>query len=190
MITLTFITGNLNKVQQLSNWLDFPLDHVKLDIHEIQSVDLTEVVVEKAKLAYAQIKKPVIVDDTALTFHALGKLPGPFIKFFQNELGLDGCCKILEAYKDRKATATVMYGVTFDGLTVETFMGMTSGTIAPAPKGELGYGWDPIFIPDGLSSTYAEMTQDEVKSYSPRAKAIELLRDFLNEKKAPLYRVL
>ena len=61
--------------------------HEKIDTDEIQSLDLDEVVEHKVRQAYAIAKKPILVEDTALEFSALGKLPGTFIKYFVQELG-------------------------------------------------------------------------------------------------------
>jgi len=61
--------------------------HEKIDMDEIQSLDLDEVVEHKVRQAYEIAKKPILVEDTALEFPALGKLPGTFIKFFIQELG-------------------------------------------------------------------------------------------------------
>lgn len=75
---LTFVTGNIAKYQQLRRHLKYLLLHQKLDLGEIQSLDLEEIIEHKAKEAYKQIKQPVLVEDTSLVFQALGKLPGGF----------------------------------------------------------------------------------------------------------------
>ena len=81
MKDVTFITGNQNKADYLSRLLDFPLKHVKIDLNEIQSLDLNEVVDYKIKQAYKKVKSPIIVEDVSLKFAAFGRLPGTFIKF-------------------------------------------------------------------------------------------------------------
>jgi len=91
--SLTFITGNTAKAEQLARHLEYPVTHQKLDLPEIQSLDLKEIVEHKAKEAYKQIKKPVLVEDTSLTFSVLGKLPGPLIKWFLTELDNAGLCR-------------------------------------------------------------------------------------------------
>lgn len=120
MNKLTFITGNKAKAEQLGRHLQHPVEHLKLDLPEIQSLDLNEVVTEKVKSAYEQINSPVLVEDTALIFQALGKLPGTFIKFFLSELGNDGLTKILNGYSDRSATAKVCFGY-YDGKEIKYF---------------------------------------------------------------------
>jgi inosine triphosphate pyrophosphatase len=86
MQTVTFITGNQKKADYLAKYLGFPIEHIRLDLDEIQSLSLREIVEHKVRQAYAKVGKPVIVDDVSLTFAELGKLPGPFIKFFEQEL--------------------------------------------------------------------------------------------------------
>ncbi|MFA6383501.1 MAG: non-canonical purine NTP pyrophosphatase, partial [Parcubacteria group bacterium] len=82
MKKITFITGNQSKADYLANYLGLPIDHVKIDLDEIQSLDLKEIVTHKVRQAYQKVKKPVIVEDVSLEFKALGGLPGPFIRFF------------------------------------------------------------------------------------------------------------
>jgi XTP/dITP diphosphohydrolase len=55
------------------------------------------------------------------------------------------------------------------------------GEVAPEPRGKYGFGWNAIFIPDGLDKTYAEMTDDEVRPFSVRAQAIDKIREFLQQ---------
>jgi inosine triphosphate pyrophosphatase len=86
MQSITFITGNQKKADYLARYLGFRIEHIKLDLEEIQSMELQEIVEHKVKQAYEKIKKPVIVEDASLEFTALGKLPGPFIKFFIEEM--------------------------------------------------------------------------------------------------------
>ena len=82
MQKITFITGNEMKAKQLSLHFKFPVDHVKLDLPEIQSLDLEEIVRDKAKRAYAVVGSPVLVEEVSFTLHALNTLPGPLIKWF------------------------------------------------------------------------------------------------------------
>ena len=82
---ITFVTGNAFKADQVGWHLDMPLAHQKVDVDEIQSLDLAEVVRHKAMGAYKIIKTPVLVEDTSLTFESLGRLPGPLIKWFLEE---------------------------------------------------------------------------------------------------------
>ncbi|MCR4279164.1 MAG: non-canonical purine NTP pyrophosphatase [Candidatus Zambryskibacteria bacterium] len=180
-MSLTFITGNPAKAEQLARHLKYPVEHKKLDILEIQSFDLKEIAEYKAKEAYKQIQGPVLVEDTSLAFHALGKLPGPFIKWFLEELGNEGLCRLLDGYLDRSAQAKVCFCF-HDGSALEVFEGEMNGTIASSPRGERGFGWDPIFIPAGSTKTWGEMDMEEQKETSMRRIALKKLESYLKER--------
>jgi len=176
---ITFITGNPAKAEQLSWHLNYPISHQKLDLTEIQSLDLKEVVEHKAKEAYQKIKCPVLVEDVSLTFNSLGKLPGPFIKWFLIVLDNKGLCRILDNFEDRSALAEVCFGL-YDGKYLHIFDGKMKGVIADKPRGKKGFGWDPIFIPEGSKKTWAEMFPEEQKNISMRRQALKKLENFLN----------
>ena len=176
--SLTFITGNLSKAEQLGRHLKYPVNHTKLDLNEIQSTDLETVVSHKATEAYRILGKPVLVEDTSLIFTALGKLPGPFIKWFLESLGNDGLCNLLNGFIDRSAKAEVMFGL-HTGKRVVVFDAQIHGTIAPSPKGEKGFGWDPIFIPQGYKKTWGEMNMEEQDNTSMRKIALAKLESYL-----------
>lgn len=171
---LTFITGNAAKAEQLSRHLDFPIAHQKIELTEIQSLDLAEIVEHKTKEAYRHVNSPVLIEDTSLTFTALGRLPGPLIKWFLTELGNEGLCWILDGYSDRSAVAEVLFGL-YDGQQLQTFHGRAEGTIADNPRGDQGFGWDPVFIPAGHHKTWAEMSPEEQAKTSMRRIALKKL---------------
>ncbi|OYW42320.1 hypothetical protein B7Z28_01615, partial [Candidatus Saccharibacteria bacterium 32-45-3] len=98
-----FITGNQNKADYLSRQLGVKLDHQKIDLLELQSTDLHEIVAHKLKQAYETVQKPVLVEDVSLVFNALGDLPGPYIKWFVDHAGDVACCKMLDGFDDRSA---------------------------------------------------------------------------------------
>ena len=176
---IVFVTGNAGKADEVSRYLEMPVKHQSLELAEIQSLDLEEIVKDKVSRAYKQIGKPVLVEDVALTFHSLGKLPGPFIKWFYEELGNDGLCRLLDG-KDRSCTATVCYGYYDGNKTIKLFEGSMAGTVSSSPLGSNSFGWASIFIPEGHEKTYAELTNDEHGPFSMRKKALKKLRDYLN----------
>lgn len=174
---ITFITGNLGKVKQVEHYLNHPLNHQKLDLPEIQSLDLEEIVRGKAEAAYAILGKPVLVEDTSLTFHALGRLPGPLIKWFLEELDNEGLARLLDG-KDRRATAQVCFGY-HDGSNCHFFSAEIPGQIVDTPRGDNTFGWNPVFVADGETKTWAEMTLEEQSATSMRRIALEKLHQFL-----------
>lgn len=179
MQKLTFITGNTGKAKYLGDYFHLPIEHMKLDLKEIQSVDLKEVVEDKARRAYDIVKSPVLVEDVSLTFKALKALPGPLIKWFLETLGNEGLCQLLNGFDNRDALAEVEFAIC-DESGVHTFSGSIEGSIANAPKGEMGFGWDPVFIPKGYRKTWAEMSDDEKHATSMRKIALEKMSTFLN----------
>ena len=180
MKSLTFITGNPNKADQLSRYLSFPVEHAKLDISEIQSLNLKEVATEKAKVAYAILGTPVLVEDTALTFKALNKLPGTLIKWFFESVGNEGLCKMLLGYDSRAAIAETCFALC-DENGPQLFQGECIGSVSDYPRGDSDFGWNPVFIPEGEELTWAEMTPEQSALTSMRKKAIEKLQKYLEE---------
>lgn len=182
MEDLVFVTGNMDKVLWVEKFLGHKIQHNKLDLDEIQDLDPARVLEHKAREAYRILQKPVLVEDTALVCHALGRLPGPFIKSFRQEIGDAGICRILDGLNDRSATAVITFGV-FDGTDFKGFEGSTSGSIAARPHetAGIGHGWDTIFIPDGETRTSAEMNEADYTKYSARKKAVIKLVEYLNQ---------
>ncbi len=180
VMQLTFITGNIGKVKELESILAIPIAHVKIDLDEIQSLDLNAVVQHKAQEAYKLLQKPVLIEDTALVFEAMNKLPGPLIKWFLKEVGNEGLCAMLNQFSSRNATAISTFGY-YDGSTFKTFEGRINGQIADSARGANGFGWDAIFIPEGTTKTRAEMNVKEQEKYSMRKLALKKLEGYLIE---------
>jgi non-canonical purine NTP pyrophosphatase (RdgB/HAM1 family) len=178
MDNITFITGNLGKVEEVSHYLQTPLKHLALDLAEIQSLDSEEVVRDKAMRAYEKLHNPVLVEDVSFVFKALGRLPGPLIKWFEKELGNEGLCRLLDG-KDRSCVASVLYGL-YDGDQLSFFEGSMAGTVADEPRGDNSFGWASIFVPEGMQKSYAELSKDEQASVAMRKKALQELHVFLS----------
>ena len=178
MKSLTFITGNKNKAEQLSRYLAFPVSHFKLEIDEIQSLTVEEVATKKAKAAFTLLGTPVLIEDTALTFKALNGLPGTFVKFFLERIGNDGLIRLLQGYDNRNAVAETCFALC-DQNGVHLFKGTRLGTIAGSPRGTDSFGWNAVFIPEGESLTWAEMDMEQQSKTSMRRLAIEKLQVYL-----------
>ncbi|MBU0614102.1 non-canonical purine NTP pyrophosphatase [Patescibacteria group bacterium] len=181
MANVTFITGNQSKADYLSKYLGHPVDHVKLNLDEIQSTNLNEIVEHKVRQAYELIKKPVIVEDVSLEFAALGGLPGPFIKFFVEKVSFEVICSMISSNLTRQATARCVFGY-FDGEELKLFEGSLDGEIAKAPSGENGYGWDKIFIPQRYTVTRASLSEDDDQKTYLKIKPFAKLKEFLETK--------
>lgn len=180
MKQLTFITGNQHKADYVARFLGEHITHHKLDLDELQSLDPHKVLEHKVHQAYGILRQPVLVEDVALVVPAMGRLPGTFIKWFLQELGVQGFCDIVQKISSQQAIATVRFAL-HDGTNVHYFEGETQGKLIAKPRGERGFGYDPAFVPDGWTKTRGEMTLEEYDKTSPRLKALLKLKIFLEK---------
>ena len=180
MINITFITNTPGKVVEAQEILGsgFKVVGKIVDLDEIQTIDGKEVVEKKAKEAYTILKGPVLVEDTSLYFNAWKGLPGALARWFLDSVGCEGICKMMKEEKDRTgyAESAVAY---YDGKNMKIVVGRLDGKISNKPRGEKGFGWDPIFIPDGYNKTFGEMEMEEKSKISMRKIALEELRAYL-----------
>ena len=175
---LTFITGNSSKAMQMSRYLGIPVEHHKLELAEIQSLDLTEVVEHKLREAYSIVKSPVLVDDVSLVISAMGRLPGTLIKYFELEIKYEGICDMVSHFTDKRARGEVGIGF-YDGKEMKVCIGIIKGTISDKPRGNDGFGWDVLFIPDGYTQTRGEMNRAHYDKTNTRRFALTELEKYL-----------
>ena len=141
---------------------------------------------KKAETLHAHTGHPALADDTGLEVDALDGAPGvhtarfagPDATFASNN------AKLLDALKDASdRSAQFRTVVAFvDGEAVQTFEGTCRGRIAETPRGEQGFGYDPLFIPEGADQTFAEMDADQKNAISHRKKALEQFSDYLHNR--------
>jgi XTP/dITP diphosphohydrolase len=112
----------------------------------------------------------VLVEDSGLEVLAWGGFPGALVKWLEKSAGLATIARMLDPFADRRARAVCAIAA-FDGETLVEARGVTEGSIAAAPCGSRGFGWDPIFVPEGSDSTYAEMVPEEKDRISHRGRA-------------------
>jgi len=180
MSEVTFITGNQNKADYLAKMLGVPVRHQKIELDEIQSTSLEEIVEHKVKQAYRHIDRPALVEDVSLGFDAMNGLPGPFIKFYvEQPNGLENLCRSLDGFDDRDAVAACVFGY-YDGEQLKLLRGELHGTVADHPRGTNGFGWDAIFCPDGFGGlTRAEMNPSDDTTTYAAIKPFAALSEFL-----------
>ena len=176
---LLLATGNEHKARELAQLLARPVPRINLELPEIQAVAVEDVIEAKAREAYRLVGKPVLVEDTGLALAAWNGLPGALVRWFLDRVGNDGLCQMLQGYADRTAHAESCIGY-FDGVDCFVFRGVVTGHIVRIPRGSGGFGWDPIFVPDGWDKTFAEMTQEK-NFVSMRRLAVDQLKAFLEE---------
>lgn len=175
-----FITGNKNKAKYLSDNLDIKLDYQKLDLDEIQSLNIRIVAEHKVKQAYSLLQKPVLVEDVSLEIKSMGKLPGIFIKWFLEELGNDGICNIVNNFEDKSAIAKICYCL-YDGKKSVFFESSMDGSVSSKSMGNKGFGWDQIFIKKGHTKTRAQLTKKEEFDTSMRREVYKQLKEYFKE---------
>lgn len=183
MKDIIFITGNENKLREAKQILGIGIVSKNLDIKEIQDVDLEGVIKDKLRNAYKLIKKPVMVEDTGLFLKALNGFPGALIKLLLSRIGREGIVKLLKEFDDKDVVAKCAVGFTKDGKDLKVFIGEAEGLIVN-PKGESGFGWDPIFQPKGYEKTFAEMSSEKKNSISHRFKALKKFKDYLDSSRS------
>lgn len=181
MNQLYFVTGNSGKASEAQSILGFPVHITSVDIDEIQSLQLENIVQKKAEKAFEKIGKPLFVDDVGLWVEVWNGFPGPFIKYLlaagKNELLL----QMLKNETNRRVVAKAAIGY-HDGNTTHIFIGEVSGSLSTELRGAGGWGFDPVFIPEGTNQTFAEMGPEKKNTLSHRRKALEKFRTYLQEK--------
>ena len=177
-MNLHFVTSNHNKFRELSELLECNLYRFEIDLQEIQTTDLHELVKFKLHQAYEHVQAPVIVEDTSLYFVAWNELPGPLVKFFLKNLVLNGMVRALYEFENDSASAACCLGFTKDGKSMHFFEGKVKGVIVN-PRGSENFGWDAIFIPEGYQHTFGEMSIHEKNQISPRGIAAKKFNHFL-----------
>jgi non-canonical purine NTP pyrophosphatase (RdgB/HAM1 family) len=172
------VTSNVNKWREAERILGFAVERVALDLDELQAESVGAVALAKARAAYEKLSRPVIVEDAGVELVGLGGFPGPFIKYWEKLGGLDSICRAADGLGDRRVRAVCALGICSERGS-EVVEGAVDGTLAAAPRGKSGFGWDAIFIPEGEARTFGEMTAAEKDARSHRRKAWELLRERL-----------
>ena len=164
---LFFASSHENKFQEaeriLTN-LGVKVNFSKTTLEEIQSSSLSEIAEQKAISAYELIQKPVIIEDDGLFIDSLNGFPGPYSSYVYDTIGNKGIMNLLEnsEFRDAKFVSIIAYLGGSDG--VKLFESSIPGKISSViEKG--GWGYDPIFIPDGESKTYANVSDKDKLSH-------------------------
>ena len=194
MGTLNFLTGNPGKLAEAEDLLgplsweinSFEIAGEVPDIIEPQSDNLTTVALAKiaqgVELLASQnrLQESLLVEDSGLFIDALPNFPGVYSADVLKSIGCEGILRLLD---DDRAAHFLTVAALWTGEVVEVFVGRCDGRIATEIKGQDGFGYDPIFIPEENEDnrTFAEMTQAEKSAISHRGRALRALFDFLDE---------
>lgn len=191
MHSLVFATNNKNKADEIRSVLKdgFSIITLKeaginIDIPEPHD-SLEENATEKSRTIFALTGTNCFSEDTGLEVAALNGEPGVKSARYAGEEGnnKNNIAKLLanmENLQQRNARFRTVISLIINGVE-QQFEGICSGVITEHEQGENGFGYDAVFIPDGSTKTFAEMTMDEKNMFSHRKKATSLLVHFLNE---------
>ncbi|HUR68463.1 MAG TPA: RdgB/HAM1 family non-canonical purine NTP pyrophosphatase [Candidatus Thermoplasmatota archaeon] len=175
---ITFVTGNKGKLHEAQTALA-PSGHevVGSDLHpvEIQGETLEEISRAKCDVLVGKLAPPFFVDDGGLFVHALRDFPGVFSAHALKTIGVQGILKLMEGVADRGAhfACVVSY---HDGRALRSFSGRCEGALATAPRSSgHGFGFDPIFVPEGHGETFGELDAAVKNAISHRGKALAQL---------------
>jgi non-canonical purine NTP pyrophosphatase (RdgB/HAM1 family) len=168
-LRVVFVTSRAEKAQEAKR-LGFDVERLDLDLPEPQGLDPSDIVAAKAREAYERLERPVLVEDSGLAVRAWGGFPGALVKWLEKSAGVASLPRMLDPFPDRAATAICAIAYC-DGGEVIAARGEAHGSIADAPRGGLGFGWDSIFVPDGEKRTFAEMAPEEKDRVSHRRRA-------------------
>jgi XTP/dITP diphosphohydrolase len=170
---VTFASTNQNKFREVQSILAahrISVDFAQINLVEVQSDSLEEIVREKAKNAFLQVKRPVIVEDDGLFVDALKGFPGQYSSHAFKTIGNEGIMKLLAGSVDRSASFRSLIAF-HDGKHLSISEGRVDGKISEKMT-EGGWGYDPIFVPAGTNLTFAQL-KEEKNEYSHRKKALD-----------------
>ncbi len=181
---ILFATSNKNKFNEAAQMLKaegIDLKQYSFSYNEIRSDSLEEIARDAITAAYKRCKLPVFVEDSGLFIESLSGFPGAYSSWALNKIGLDGILKLMEGKDNRSAyfEACIAYR---DGYDVVTFRGKCPGRISEEARGEDGFGYDSIFIPEGEHQTFAESIELKNK-LSHRYKSLLEFSKSLNSRR-------
>jgi len=189
---ICFATNNRNKIKEVWQLLmpDFSLLSLS-DIGCHEELAETQNTLEgnslqKAQYVYQQYRIPCFADDSGLEVEALNGAPGVYSARYAGDQrndkdNIDLLLKNLKGIQNRRASFRTI--ITLIGIEKEPsiFEGQIQGKIITAPRGTNGFGYDPVFVPEGGDRTFAEMEMHEKNALSHRAKAVKKLVGYLKK---------
>ena len=182
MKEILFATTNPHKIQEantIGQDHNIKFKQVQGNYPEIRDEDVSNIAKQAAQYAYKLMHKTIIVEDSGLYITSLNGFPGAYSATVYHKIGCHGIIKLLKNIQNRQAifTSAIAYK---DKNQLQIFEGNTIGTITLKPKGNTGFGYDPIFQPQGNQLTYAQ--DPELKNLtSHRRKAFDKLCNWLNK---------
>jgi XTP/dITP diphosphohydrolase len=188
-MTLVFASNNEHKIREIKSLLGNSFKLLSLhDINIHEDIPEKEPSIEgnalsKARFVFNATGMNVFADDTGLEVAVLNGLPGVHSARFAGEdkdssANIEKVLTMLGKTVKREARFRTVIALILEGKE-HLFEGVVTGTIIAGKKGKEGFGYDPIFVPDGKTRTFAEMELSEKNTVSHRARAFEKLKNFL-----------
>ncbi len=172
---LSVVTSNLGKLQEFRSALKpmgVEVQHSEEDCDEIQADDLEEVVLPCLTQLRRRGLENFIVDDSGLFIHTLKGFPGVYSAYAFKTIGNQGLLRLLEESDDRSAHFECCIGCSLKGEDYLIVKERCDGRIIREMRGKEGFGFDPVFVPEGHDQTFAEMPLEFKNKISHRGKAI------------------
>lgn len=172
---ITVVTSNPNKAAEVAAFFAgiTAVTHVAFEAAEPQSDSIAEIARAKAAQAYAALQRPLIIDDTGFFIEELNGFPGAYAAYVQDTIGNSGVLRLMKGVANRRAYFSTVIAYA-DESGIRTFEGRVGGEITEAPRGEGGFGYDPIFSVG--EKTLSEMSMKEKNMISHRARALAKFR--------------
>ena len=183
MKRISFVTSNEHKFREAERILKgfgVNIRHAKLSYPEIRGDDPAGIAADSVRRLKGRVKPPFFVEDTGLFIEALNGFPGAYAAWALRKIGLDGLLRLMRGIRQRGAAFRTAIAF-FDGRKVFVFKGEVKGSIALRARGRGGFGFDPIFVPEGFRKTFAELSGGEKDAVSHRRKALECLARHLRD---------
>lgn len=168
--TPVFVTGNPHKLAEARRVTGLRIDSVDLDLPEIQSFQVGPILDAKIEAAWRAVQRPVIVEETSLELPALNDFPGPLCKWMLEAVGPEGLARTAIQLGNPRAKVVCLLAYDDDGKRLVAW-GECEGKLVLPARGSNGFGWDPVFVPDGQAQTFGEMSDAEKTEIGPRGKA-------------------
>jgi len=192
---IVFATNNRHKLTEIRNMLGNTFTLLSLDEMNItEEIPENEPTLEgnakyKAKFVHEILNMNVFADDTGLEIDVLNGLPGVNSARFagdnkNSDANIDKALRLMGKSQNRNARFRTVIALIIDGME-HLFEGTVEGIIISDRRGNSGFGYDPVFIPEGKDRTFAEMSLEEKNVISHRARAFEKLREFLLQYNTP-----
>jgi len=186
---IVFATNNENKTREIRNLLGESFNLLSMnDLNINDEIPENEPTLEgnaihKARYLFKLLNTNVFADDTGLEVDSLNGMPGVHSARFagenkDSEANIDKVLSLMRFFKNRKARFRTVIALIIEGREY-LFEGIVNGMIIRERRGSAGFGYDPVFVPEGEARTFAEMSLEEKNRISHRARAFEKLRSFL-----------